>query len=91
MLLKELPQVWPPTAEPSVRPDPNDVVIRAWSKGSQFGRIGMRLRKSIKYCNHTIEYNATLPRIPQRVFWSVLRIIRKGRMRLCEVGQITIS
>ena len=91
MLLMELPQVWPPTAEPSVRPDPNDVVIRAWSKGSRVGRIGMRLRKSIKYCNHTIEYNVTLPRIPQRVFWSVLRIIRKGRMRLCEVGQITIS
>jgi len=90
MLLKELPHAWPPTADRSVRPDPDDVVIRAWSQGSRVGRIGMRLRKSVKYCNSTIEYNATLARIPQRVFWSLLLIIRNGRMTLGDIGRITV-
>jgi hypothetical protein len=90
MLLKDLPHAWPPTAEPGVRPDPQDVVIRAWSQGSRFGRIGMRLRKQVKYCNQTIEYNARLLRIPEIVFWPVLRIIKNGRMTLGDIGRITI-
>jgi hypothetical protein len=46
MLLKDLSPAWPPTSDPSVKPDPQDVIIGAWSKGHRVGRIGSEAPKA---------------------------------------------
>jgi hypothetical protein len=90
VLLRDLHRAWPPVSDPTVRPDLCDEVIAAWSKGQRSGKIGVRLRKPTKYANHTIEYDLTLRRLPQDVFWLVLTILKNTRMTLRDVGQITI-
>ena len=90
VLLRDLHRAWPPVSDPTVRPDLCDEVIAAWSKGQRSGKIGVRLRKPIKYANHTIEYNLTLLRIPRDVFWSVLTLLKNTSMTLGDVGQIPI-
>jgi hypothetical protein len=90
VLLRDLYRTWPPVSDHTVRPDLHDEVIATWSKGQANGKIGLRLRKPAKYGNHTIEYDLTLRRLPQDVFWLVLTILKNTRMTLRDVGQITI-